>query len=77
MINRLFVVYKTIRDDIVLVTCDRPKPSVRNSDLTPTLDFVNRVLMKSYDLQGYSREELLKGHVVYAEYGDYVQYIKD
>ena len=73
--NKLFVVYKSIHDDIALFSCDRPISSVRNSDLTPTLDFVNRVLMKSYDLQGCSREELLKGHIIYAEYALYVQHI--
>jgi len=77
MNNKLFVVYQTPDNEVILLTCDRPKPSVRNSDLTPTSDFIERVLMKHYDLQRFNREQLSTGHVLVRERGDYIQHISE
>lgn len=76
MENRLFVVYETPDNEIVLLTCEKAKPSVRDSSHHPTPEFVDEVLMKSYDLQRFGREDLLKGHVRYRERGSYIQHIK-
>jgi hypothetical protein len=73
--NKLFVVYQTPDNEVILLACDRPRPSVRNSDLTPTSDFIEHVLMKHYELQGFNREELAAGHVLVCERGYYIQYI--
>ena len=75
--NKTLVVFRGVHGDVTAVLCDRPTPSIRNSDWTPTMDFVNRVLMKSADLQGYGREDLLKGTVLYRERMDYIQDIPD